>query len=133
MSIQIRPAALPDGVAVLQLLEDVGYYPDPISFATTYRKTIADPHFVIRVAEGPDGEIVGVATMSLRNQLGLGGLIANLDELATARGYKNVERALLQATVGRARQLGARKVLTVANQNTPPPRAKHDDADADAA
>ncbi len=131
MSVQVRPAALQDGVAVLQLLEDVGYYPDPISFATTYRKTICDPHFLVRVAEA-DGEIVGVASLSLRHQLGLGGLIASLDELATARGYKNAERALLQATVGRARALGARKVVTRANENTPPPRAAQRHA-ADAA
>lgn len=135
MSVQVRPATLQDGVSVLQLLEDVGYYPDPISFATTYRKTITDPHFLVRVAESKAGEIVGVASLSLRYQLGLGGLLASLDELATARGYKSAERALLQATVGRARALGARKVVTRANQNTPPPRAsqRHAAEAADAA
>src|SRR5262245_49665501 len=33
MGVQVRSAALQDGVAVLALLEDVGYYPEPISFA----------------------------------------------------------------------------------------------------
>ena len=56
MSVHVRPACLQDGVAVLNLLEDVGYYPEPISFAKTYRKTLADPHFLLRVAE-VDGKI----------------------------------------------------------------------------
>jgi hypothetical protein len=34
-----------------------------------------------------------------------------------------VDRALLQATVGKARSLGARRVIIKANENTPPPRA----------
>lgn len=123
MKIQVRAASLQDGVAVLALLEDVGYYPEPISFAQTYRKTLADPHFLVRVAE-EEGRIIGMATLSLRYQLGLGGLLACLDELAVAAGAKKgVDRALLQATVGRARSLGARRVVVRANEGTPPPRA----------
>ena len=124
MSVHVRPASLQDGVAVLQLLEDVGYYPEPISFAKTYRKTLADPHFLLRVAEA-EGRIVGMATLSLRWQLGLGGLLACLDELAIAPGpeSKRIERYLLQATVGKARSLGARRVVLRANEGTPPPRA----------
>jgi hypothetical protein len=108
---------------VLGLLEEVGYYPDPISFAKTYRKTLTDPHFLVRVAEAEEGRIVGVATLSLRWQLGLGGLLACLDELVTARGFKTAERHLLQATVGKARSLGARRIVQKANEGTPPPRA----------
>jgi hypothetical protein len=123
MGVQVRPASLQDGVAVLSLLEDVGYYPEPISFAQTFRKTITDPKFLVRVAE-VDGRIVGVATLSLRYQLGLGGLLACLDELAVAPDApKAAERALRQATLGRARALGALCVLKEANQHTPPPRA----------
>jgi hypothetical protein len=123
MSVRVRPASLQDGVAVLALLEEVGYYPEPIGFAQTYRKTLTDPHFLVRVAE-TDGKIVGMATLSMRWQLGLGGLLACLDELAIAPGSaKNAERALLQATVGKARSLGARRVIIKANENTPPPRA----------
>jgi hypothetical protein len=122
MSVRVRPASLQDGLAVLALLEDVGYFPEPISFARTYRKTLSDPHFLVRVAE-VDGKIVGMASLSLRYQLGLGGLLACLDELAIARGAKGVDRALLQATVGKARSLGARRVVMKANEGTPPPRA----------
>jgi N-acetylglutamate synthase-like GNAT family acetyltransferase len=123
MSVRVRPASLQDGVAVLALLEDVGYYPEPIGFAQTYRKTLTDPHFLVRVAES-EGKIVGMATLSMRWQLGLGGLLACLDELAIAPGSaKNTERHLLQATVGKARSLGARRVIIKANENTPPPRA----------
>lgn len=123
MKIQVRAASLQDGIAVLTLLEEVGYYPEPISFAKTYRKTLADPHFLVRVAE-EEGRIVGMATLSLRYQLGLGGLLACLDELAIAPGAKKgVDRALLQATVGKARSLGARRVVVRANEGTPPPRA----------
>jgi hypothetical protein len=124
MSVEIRPASLQDGVAVLTLLEDVGYYPEPVSFARTFRRTITDPGFLVRVAESDDGRVVGVATLALRYQLGLGGLIASLDELAIAAGApKGVERKLRRETVGRARSLGAVRVLRQANQHTPPPRA----------
>ena len=123
MAVHVRPALLQDGVAVLALLEDVGYYPEPISFAQTFRKTIHDPHFLVRVAE-ESGRIIGVATLSLRYQLGIGGLLACLDELAVKPGSpKSALRRLLQATVGRARALGAVQVIREANQNTPPPRA----------
>jgi hypothetical protein len=133
MGVQVRPASLQDGVAVLSLLEDVGYYPEPISFAHTFRKTIADPLFLVRVAE-VDERIVGVATLSLRYQLGLGGLLACLDELAVAPDApKAVERALRQATLGRARALGAVLVLKEANLHTPPPRAAQIRARAEAA
>ena len=83
--VEVRSATLQDGVAVLDLLESVGYYPDPLSFAKAFRKTIVDPHFLVRVAE-LDGRIVGLATLSLRYQLGLGGLLAWLDEIAIAPG-----------------------------------------------
>ena len=123
MSVQVRPATLQDGIAVLDLLEAVGYYPEPLSFAKTYRKTLTDPHFLVRVAE-VGGRIVGMATLSLRYQLGLGGLLACLDELSLAPGADNrVDRALRQATVGKARSLGARRIVVKANEGTPPPRA----------
>jgi N-acetylglutamate synthase-like GNAT family acetyltransferase len=123
VSVRVRPASLQDGVSVLALLEEVGFYPEPISFAQTYRKTLADPHFLVRVAEA-EGKIVGMASLSLRYQIGLGGLLGCLDELAVSSGApRNADRALLQATVGKARSLGARKVVVKANENTPPPRA----------
>ena len=133
MGVHVRPASLQDGVAVLALLEDVGYYPEPVSYAQTFRKTISDPHFLVRVAE-ESGRIVGVATLSLRYQLGIGGLLACLDELAvTKEAPKSALRHLLRATVGRARALGAVRVIREANQNTPPPRAAQLRARADAA
>jgi hypothetical protein len=123
MTVEVRPASLQDGVAVLSLLEDVGYYPEPVSFARTFRRTITDPHFLVRVAE-VEGRIVGLATLSLRYQLGLGGLLACLDEFAVVKDApKGVERALRRETLGRARALGAVRVLKEANQHTPPPRA----------
>src|SRR6185503_1500667 len=62
MNVRVRPASLQDGVAVLELLEEVGYYPEPIAFAKTYRKTLCDPHFLVRVAEA-EGKIVGMASL----------------------------------------------------------------------
>jgi hypothetical protein len=124
MGVEVRPASLQDGVSVLSLLEEVGYYPEPVSFAQTFRRTITSPSFLVRVAEAEDGRIVGVATLALRYQLGLGGLIATLDELAIATDApKGVERKLRRETLGRARALGAVHVLKQANQHTPPPRA----------
>ena len=48
-----------------------------------------------------------------------------LDEFAVAPGSsKRVDKLLKQATIGKARGLGARKVvINKANENTPPPRA----------
>jgi hypothetical protein len=124
MGVEVRPASLQDGVAVLSLLEEVGYYPEPVSFAQTYRRTITNPGFLVRVAETEDGRVVGVATLALRYQLGLGGLIASLDELAIAADApKGVARRLRRETLGKARALGAVRVLKEANQHTPPPRA----------
>jgi len=123
MGVSVRPASLQDGVAVLSLLEDVGFYPEPVSFAQTFRRTIHDPHFLVRVAE-QEGRIIGVATLSLRYQPGLGGILACLDELAVVKeAPKSARRHLLRATVGKARALGAVRVIRDANQNTPPPRA----------
>jgi N-acetylglutamate synthase-like GNAT family acetyltransferase len=123
MAVTIRPACLHDGVAVLDLLEQVGYYPEPISFAQTFRRSLTDSRVLLRVAEVA-GKVVGVASVSLRYQLGLGGLLASLDELAIAAGStKSVGRALLRATAGRARAMGAVRVIKRANENTPPPRA----------
>ncbi len=124
MGVEVRPASLQDGVAVLSLLEEVGYYPEPVSFAQTFRRTITNPGFLVRVAETDDGQVVGVATLALRYQLGLGGLIAALDELAVAKDApKGVARRLKRETLGKARALGAVRVLKEANQHTPPPRA----------
>lgn len=125
LNVEVRPATLQDGVAVLDLLESVGYYPDPLSFAAAFRKTIVDPKFLVRVAE-LDDRIVGVATLSLRYQLGIGGLLAWLDEIAIAPGphARRAEKLLRKATVGRARAMGAvRVVKDAANAGTPPPRA----------
>ncbi len=116
MGVQVRAACLQDGLAVLNLLEHIGYYPEPVSYAKTFRKTLGDPHFLLRVAE-LDGKVVGMATLSMRYQLGLGGLLATLDELAvSAEAGKGVDELLLQATVGRARALGARRVVIQANE-----------------
>jgi N-acetylglutamate synthase-like GNAT family acetyltransferase len=121
MSVLVRPACLQDGVAVLALLEEVGYYPEPISFAKTYRKTLSDPLFLVRVAE-VEGKIVGMASLSLRHQLGLGGLLASLDEFVIQPNpqSKAVDKLLMQATVGKARALGARRVITRVNEGTSP-------------
>jgi hypothetical protein len=123
-SVHIRPACLQDGVEVLSLLEDVGYYPEPISFAQTFRKTLANPGFLIRVAHA-EGRIVGMASLSMRYHLGIGGLLACLDEIAIRPGVyaKRAERLLTRATLGRARALGARHVVNQPNEWTPPPRA----------
>jgi len=124
-NVEVRPATLQDGVAVMELLESVGYYPDPLSYAQAFRKNIVDPNFLVRVAE-LDGRIVGLATLSLRYQLGLGGRLACLDEIAIAPGLfaRRAEKLLRRATVGKARGLGAvRVVKDAANAGTPPPRA----------
>ena len=124
MHFEVRPASLQDGIAVLSLLEDVGYYPEPIGFAQTFRRTINDRSFLVRVAQDENGRILGVASLAMRHQLGLGGLLASLDVLALLPDLpKSVARALRLATVGRARAMGAVRVLRDANQHTPPPRA----------
>jgi N-acetylglutamate synthase-like GNAT family acetyltransferase len=124
MSVRVRAASLQDGVSVLSLLETVGYYPEPLAFAKTYRKAISDPNFLVRVAI-EDGKVVGLASLSMRNQLGLGGLVASLDELVIGDTgeRQRVNKVLLKETVGKARALGARRIVMHANEGTPPPRA----------
>jgi hypothetical protein len=135
MGVNVRPACLQDGVRVLELLEEVGYYPEPISFANTFRRTLTDPHFLVRVAEY-QGAIVGVASLCLRYQLGHGGLVAILDEFTVRPGphRKSAERHLRRSTLGRARALGAVHVIKDrVNTDTPPPRAAQKRAMAAAA
>ena len=42
----------------IRFLEQKGYFPEPLGFANTFRKTLNDPDFLVRVAEsgvrGPD-------------------------------------------------------------------------------
>jgi hypothetical protein len=95
-----------------------------VSFAQTFRRTIIDPRFLVRVATDDAGRVVGLATLALRYQLGLGGLLASLDEFVVVENApRGVERALRHATLGKARALGAVRVLKEANLHTPPPRA----------
>ena len=112
MSVRVRPATLQDGVAVLALLEDVGYYPEPDPVRADVPQDPDRSAFPGPGRRGGDGKIVGLATLSMRCQLGLGGLLACLDEFAIAPGSPNrVDKLLLQATIGKARGLGARKVV----------------------
>jgi len=125
MGVNVRPACLSDGVRVLELLEELGYYPEPVSFANTFRKTLTDPRYLVRVAEY-EGAIVGVASLCLRYQLGHGGLVGMLDEFSVRPGphRKSAERHLRRSTVGRARALGAVQVIKdMVNTHLPPPRA----------
>jgi hypothetical protein len=122
MSVEVRPATLQDGVAVLSLLEDVGYYPEPVSFARTFRRTISDPSFLVRVAEEEHGRVVGVDTLSLRYQLGLGGLLARLDELAVVPGRRGHGARAPSRDLGRA-ALSARCGCSRAGPAHPSPRA----------
>lgn len=123
MPVSVRPAFLSDGVNILALLEVKGYYPDPLGFANTYRKTLNDPDFLVRVAES-DGRLVGVATLSFRPQLGLGGTLASLDEFVVTDGphRRAAERALLKATARKARAMGARKVVLQPTETKPQPK-----------
>lgn len=124
MGVRIRPASLQDGIAVLSLLEGVGYYPEPIGFAETYRRTLHDRNFLVRIAESEDGRIVGMASLAMRYQLGVGGIVASLDELAILPGphAKSADRKLRRETVGQARKLGAVRIVQHANEGTPSPR-----------
>jgi len=78
---------------VLSLLEEVGYYPEPVGFAETFRKTITTP---TSSCAWPRVRTVASWAWRLRpsaTQLGLGGLLASLDELALAAGRPARRRA----------------------------------------
>ena len=85
MSVDVRPASLQDGVAVLSSWR---------TSATTRSRCVRqhvspdDPRSPLPGAggRGSGRSHRGVATLALRYQLGLGGLIASLDELAIAPG-----------------------------------------------
>jgi len=102
----------------------VGYYPEPILLREDrIAKTLAP--ILISSCGWPRwrARSSGWRRCRCAGKLGLGGLLACLDELAIAPGHKGVEGALMQATVGKARGLGARRIVVRANEGTPPPRA----------
>jgi GNAT superfamily N-acetyltransferase len=123
MPVSVRPAFLSDGVGILTLLEQKGYFPEPLGFANTFRKTLNDPDFLVRVAEY-EGKLVGLAALSFRPQLGLGGTLASLDEFIVTEGShrRAAERALLKATARKARAMGARKVVLQPTETKPQPK-----------
>jgi GNAT superfamily N-acetyltransferase len=94
----IRPANESDQDAVFKLMADLGYPGlSQARFAETYVRGLKHPAMRMMLAEDETGEIVGMASVTIRPQLRLTSDLVTIDELvvaATARG-RGIGRALL--------------------------------------
>jgi len=94
----VRPANESDQDAVFKLMADLGY-PDlsQARFAETYDRVLKHPAMRVILAEDETGEIVGMASVTIRPQLRLISGLVTIDELVVARDSRGrgVGRALL--------------------------------------
>ena len=119
MGITIRLATENDAQAAFRLMADLGY-PDLelAQFANTYHAVLEHPAMFIIVAEGENGELIGLASMSNRPQLRLMNNLVTIDEFVIAdhaRG-KGIGRELLNTAIATAKKLGARRLELETNR-----------------
>lgn len=114
----IRAARQDDAPHALALLRELGYTAlDEARFAITFERVLAHAEMRAWIAED-GGRVVGLATLSCRPQLRLGGLIATVDELVVTAGARGrgVGAALLAAARDEAARLGASRLELVTNK-----------------
>lgn len=108
----IRLAADGDSEAVFGLMSALGYLELSFPrFSEVYQALTKDPTVSLLVAE-VDHRIVGLASVSRRPQLRLGGDIVTIDELVVAPEWRgrSVGRALLDQVNSIAGQTGCRRL-----------------------
>lgn len=119
MNVIIRLARDSDVQPSFKLMTELGY-PDLSlpRFAETYHSVLEHPAMTLIVAEADDGEVVGLASISLRPQLRLTGQLITIDELVVAdraRG-QGVGRALIDQIKAIARNARTRRVELETNR-----------------
>ena len=116
----IRRAEESDLDAVYDLTVELGYSRlARADFAAAFAAVLRHPEMLVLIAGTPGIGAAGLASLSYRPQLRLGGRIATIDELVVtdrARGV-GVGRALLHRAVAEARGLGARRVELTTNRD----------------
>ena len=109
MKVIIRLATEADVQPSFKLMTELGY-PNlsPPRFVETYRSVLAHPGMTLIVAEAHDGEVVGLASITVRPQLRLTGQLITIDELVVADRARGqfVGRALLDQIKAIARNAG---------------------------
>jgi len=94
----VRPANESDQDAVFKLMADLGYPGlSQTRFAETYERVLKHPAMRVIVTEDETGEIVGMASVTMRPQLRLISDLVTIDELVVAAtaGGRGIGRALL--------------------------------------
>lgn len=114
----VRVAAKGDTDAVHALLVALGYASlSRAALDATLERFLAHPEMRAWIAE-EGGRALGLATLSWRPQLRLGGLLATLDELVVAEGARGagVGAALVAAARAHARALGVVRLQVETNR-----------------
>lgn len=116
--LSIRPATESDLPAAFKLMAELGYPDLSIArFAEAYSSVQKHPAMTLIVAE-EGGEVVGLASISLRPQLRLAADLITIDELVVADSARGlgVGRALLEHVKAMAATLGARRLELETNR-----------------
>jgi N-acetylglutamate synthase-like GNAT family acetyltransferase len=118
MEAVIRSARESDEQAAFNLIAELGYADLSFArFARTYQSVLENPAMMVFVAEA-NGDVVGLATVSLRPQLRLTADIFNIDEFVIAdraRG-QGTGRCFLEHLKGLAKQAGAGRLELETNR-----------------
>lgn len=117
--INIRPIERSDFDAAYDLMVALGYPSlGRDDFARAFAAVLEHSEMLVLVAEAPDRGVVGLASISHRPQLRLGGRIATIDEFVVADGARGggVGRALLARAKTEAARLGARRLELTTNR-----------------
>jgi GNAT superfamily N-acetyltransferase len=107
-SFKVRPARRGDAGPIVALLAEAG----ATASNDTVTWIISHPEMEILVAADSWDKCIGVATLSHRPVLKLGGRAATLDELAVLKAWrrKGVGRLLAQKAIERAKVLGVKRL-----------------------
>jgi N-acetylglutamate synthase-like GNAT family acetyltransferase len=112
-NLNIRDASIEDLDAIYSLIAELGYAVNLSKFRDAFRELLSRPDLRILIAEdSTDRKVIGLASMSSRPQIRLGGTLVTIDELVVserARG-RRVGQALLDEAKKRARELGASRL-----------------------
>jgi N-acetylglutamate synthase-like GNAT family acetyltransferase len=119
-NLTIRDAVIEDIDAICNLIVELGYAQvDPSRFRSAFRELLARPDLRVLIAEdSTNRQVIGLASMSSRPQIRLGGTLVTIDEFVVsqrARG-RGVGHALLDEAKQQARELGGTRLQLDTNR-----------------
>jgi GNAT superfamily N-acetyltransferase len=111
-ALRIRAPLATDGSALAALITALGYPTAPETVPTRLRRLATDPRATVMVAESA-GEVVGVATVHLRDGIHVDAPVAQLTALVVSEGARGtgVGRGLVAAAEAWARRQGAARIV----------------------